>query len=212
MVLVPAGEFIMGFGESEHKVYLDPFYIDKFEVSNAMYKLCEKVGVCHTPVSPIASNYSGSQFGYHNDSKYANYPVVSVSWYSASAYCEWVGERLPTEAEWEKAASDAKITTSSNSEMEPVDSHPDGASIYRAINMFGNAPEWVSDWYQWDYNYTNSPYKNPSGPSSGTDRVVKGGSPYFSHLHPDGVSYNVAAHGGFWYQYVGFRCARDATP
>jgi len=186
---VPEGEFLMGAASSDpdaqgdekprHKVYLDAFWIDQTEVTNAMYALCVDAGVCRT------RTYSSEQL---------NHPVNFVSWVDANEYCERVGRRLPTEAEWEKAARgiDGRIYPWGNSapdstllnynneigETTEVGSYPKGASPYGAIDMAGNVSEWVNDWYDDNY-YAKSPSDNPRGPTSGTYRVHKGGA-YFA--------------------------------
>jgi formylglycine-generating enzyme required for sulfatase activity len=194
MVLVSAGEFTMGSDDDTgggygskpaHTVYLDSFYIDKYEVSNAIYKICVNAGSCLPPVNPSSFTY----YGYYGDAKYANFQVVNVSWDNASAYCKWTSGRLPSEAEWEKAArgTDERLYPWGNSfdstkanintdnfhfYLQPIDSNSDGKSVYNAFNMLGNAAEWVNDWYAYDY-YLNSPLKNPMGPDSGTERVIR---------------------------------------
>lgn len=239
MVLVPAGEFTMG-GESEpehsaerdsapaHTVYLDTFYIDKYEVSNQMYMKCVSARFCTPPVN----SHTSTQYAYYGDIKYADYPVVNVSWDNASAYCEWIGGRLPSEAEWEKAGrgidgrlypwGDTFIETKANilsGSFVPVDSFVDGASVYGAINMFGNAMEWVNDWYAEDY-YESSPLENPKGPEDGALRVVRGFvstsrgyASLFSRggTSPKGHSNSFTSNDGtFTYFYeIGFRCAKS---
>jgi len=110
LMYVPAGEFLMGSLDSDHNatadekprstVYLDTFWIDQTEVTNAQYTLCVQAGTCLAPLYD-GSNTRDSYFSY---SQYANYPVVFVTWDDAFNYCKWVDRRLPTEAEWEKAA------------------------------------------------------------------------------------------------------------
>jgi formylglycine-generating enzyme required for sulfatase activity len=219
MVLVPAGEFTMGSNEYDdekppRRVYLDAFHIDKYEVTNAQYRRFVQ-----------ATNRAAPSW-YWNDPKFngSTQPVVGVSWHDAAAYCGWAGKRLPTEAEWEKAARgtdgrkypwgeawDASRANSDDSKLgrtAPVGSYATGASPYGAQGMAGNVWEWVADWYAADY-YQRSPERNPKGPESGQYRVVRGGSWVSAPLNlrasgrlnlstsPDARGY-----------YVGFRCAR----
>jgi formylglycine-generating enzyme required for sulfatase activity len=185
-VYVPAGEFLMGSVDPEakqvieggraypeipqHTVYLHAYWIDKYEVTNAQYALCEEAGVCEPPWSP--GNYTYPK--YYGQPEFSNYPIVWVSWFQARQYCEWAGRRLPTEAEWEKAArgtdgqkypwGDEPVTgeranfcdinctrTIANAKFDdgypdtaPVGSYPAGSSPYGAMDMSGNVWEWVS--------------------------------------------------------------------
>lgn len=208
MVRVPAGEFIMGGNEGDgnerpvHTVYLDEFYIDKYEVTNAQFvEFLNAQG----NLSPEGYEYldiydpdrlinlSGGV--YIPDSGYENHPVVEISWYGARDYCKWAGKRLPTEAEWEKAArgTDARKYPWGNDSPDcnkvnfsgcvrdtaPVGSYPAGVSPYGAYDMAGNAFEWVADWFGDDY-YSVSPYSNPQGPSRGRYRVLRGGTWLFN--------------------------------
>jgi len=222
MVRLPAGEFEMGdangLGQSDeqpvHRVYLDEFFIDEHEVTNADYaKFLEATG--HEP-PPFWS--SGA---YHTGPAFANFPVVGVSWYDADAYCRWRGKRLPTEAEWEKAARagllgqtfpwgsqpatcDKANFSPCNSSSLPVKSFsPNQAGIF---DMAGNVWEWVSDWYDPDY-YSRSPYANPSGPSTGGLKVLRGGSWFTleNQLRCANRAYNNPTAKNFFD--VGFRCA-----
>ena len=186
MVYVPAGEFTMGSdkGDSDerpvHTVYLDAFYIDRTEVTNARYRACVKAEACDAP----------SNTTYYDNADYAQHPVVYVSWNDADAYCRWAGKRLPTEAEWEKAARGTDGRTYPWGEgidcdhaqydgcagkTVSVESNPKGASPYGALDMVGNVWEWLADWYNSDY-YDQSPRSNPRGPNSGEYRVLRGGS------------------------------------
>jgi formylglycine-generating enzyme required for sulfatase activity len=200
MVSVAAGEFTMGSDEGDpgekpvHTVYLDGFYIDETEVTNAQYRKCVEAGACDAPLNTT----------YYDNADYAQHPVVYVSWNDANAYCRSVGKRLPTEAEWEKAArgTDRLIYPWGNTfdgtklnfadkntnldwsdsnwddgyaDTAPVGSYPDGASPYGALDMAGNVWEWVADWYDLGY-YDQSPERNPPGPDSGEHRVLRGGS------------------------------------
>jgi len=188
---VLAGEFTMGSNGDprdkeypEHPVYLDAFWMDKVEVTNAMYEECVNSGACHLPV-PRLNPYYGKW-------AYRDLPVVYVNWYGAEKYCAWAGRRLPTEAEWEKAArgTDARIYTWGDSRPNPrlanfaetligqplsAYRYPLGASPYGILNMGGNVREWVADWFDYKY-YLNSPYKNPKGADTGTERSLRGGA------------------------------------
>ena len=226
MVYVPAGEFTMGSegGDSDerpqHKVHLNSFYIDKYEVTNVQYKVCVDAGVCNPP----ESNRSFTRDSYYGNPAYDDYPVIYISWHDADAYCRWAGGRLPTEAEWEKAArgTEARIYPWGN-EWNPskvntreagpgdttaVGSYPAGASSYGVLDMAGNVWEWCQDWYGSDY-YASSPPRDPQGPGSGSTRVVRGGSwlyyewsvraAYRRRYDPDSRNY-----------LVGFRCVSQA--
>lgn len=194
MLLVPAGEFIMGsdFGfhdeQPVHTVYLDAFYMDIYEVTNAAYAACVETGACTPP------KFTGSRqrYDYFYEPEFADYPAVYLSWFDAEAYCRWRGARLPTEAEWEKAArgTDGRRYAWGNDpptpervnyagsriwDTTPVGSYPAGISPYGLYDMTGNVYEWVSDLYGEEY-YSVSPYENPAGPETGQWRVTKGGS------------------------------------
>ena len=197
LVYVPAGEFRMGSAGSDslardnekpqHTVYLDAFWMDRTEVTNAMYALCVKAGACQPPASVKSSTRSS----YYGDSSYDNFPVIYVSWSEAAVYCTWAGRRLPTEAEWEKAArgTDGRLYPWGNASPDAnrlnfnmyvgdttaVGSYPSGASPYGALDMAGNVWEWVADRYSSTF-YSGSPASNPSGPASGAHRVLRGGS------------------------------------
>ena len=182
-----------------HTVYLDDFYIDETEVTNAQFAQFlneqgnqEEDGETWLDVSDEECRIieRGSQYRSWGD--YRDHPVLEITWYGARAYCEWVGGRLPTEAEWEKAASwdpetgdkrvypwgnewddslvnaDHPITTTGLSAVRtlPADSNSTGASPYGVMNMSGNVWEWVADWYASGY-YAVSPSQNPTGPESG---------------------------------------------
>ena len=198
MVYVPGGTFLMGSADSDklanfdekpqHSVTLDAFWMDRTEVTNAQYKKCVQAGVCK------ASEYLDSW-----DTNGDNQPVVGVSWYDAKAYCQWTGAALPTEAQWERAArgTDGRIypwgdqpATCEYAVMAeggqegcgkkpawPVGSKPKGISLYGALDMAGNVSEWVEDWYQ-EHAYSPAAQTNPTGPMTGTLKVLRGGSWY----------------------------------
>ena len=197
MVYVPEGDFEMGSdgggGDEEpvRQVFLDGFWIDKYEVSNAQYALCVAAGACSEPRLTI----SRTRKGYYGNPEYDDFPVMYVSWNDASVYCEWTGGELPTEAQWEKAArgSDGRTYPWGDGEANcsranfysnvycvgdtnAVGSYPDGASPHGTLDMAGNLWEWVSDWYgEYDPNET----KNPTGAASGETKVLRGGSWYY---------------------------------
>lgn len=231
-VYVPAGAFLMGSSDldltassdekPQHTVYLDAYWIDRTEVTNAMYSVCVQAGACQPPIS----THSHSHDSYYGDAQYADYPVVWVSWDDAQAYCKWAGRRLPTEAEWEKAArgADARVYPWGNTpptcalgnfglqngncvgDTTRVGSYPAGASPFGALDMSGNVWEWVWDWYNESY-YSNSPSQNPTGPASGSMHGIRGGSWYFD-------TPRVGATNRTWFvgpggDNLGFRCDRS---
>ena len=204
MVFVPAGEFLMGSDEGDddekpvHDVYLDAYWIDKTEVTNAQYRAFVEATSHRTPTECTWGEPTYGQAGMEN------HPVVCVLWEDAAAYCQWAGARLPTEAEWDEAArgtdgreypwGDTFDGTKLNycdancefghkdtgfddgyARTAPVGSYPAGASPYGALDMVGNVWEWVADWYASDY-YSHSPERNPKGPDAGESRVLRGGS------------------------------------
>jgi len=226
MVYVPAGEFTMGSndGSSDEKppytVYLDAFWIDRYEVTNALYKKCVEARQCSAP----SSTKSSTRDSYYGNSQYDNYPVIYVSWNDANAFCSWTGKRLPTEAEWEKAArgTDARVYPWGNTfdgakvnswdssprvgDTTEVGRYPSGASPYGALDMAGNVWEWVADWYDPGY-YANSPRNNPKGPTAGQSRVLRGGSWGNFQINVRVSSRNNDAPGNR-FNSVGFRCAQ----
>ncbi len=192
-----AGEFVMGSADSHlpntsplHTVYLDEFWIDMTEISNSMYAQCVADGACEPPV-PTSSVTRDSYYG---NPVYADYPVIYVSWHDAQNYCSWADRRLPTEAEWEKAArgTDNRIFPWGNQsgncnlgnfyvdayctgDTVEIGSYPNGVSFYGALDMGGNVWEWTSDWYDGTY-YDYSPSNNPLGPATGDGKSLRGGS------------------------------------
>jgi len=238
MIYIPEGEFIMGTSDAQIKsllrqfpdwkcswfdnekpqrrVYLDGYWIYKYEVTVAQYrKFCDETGR-KMPEKP--------KWGWQDD-----HPIVKVNYNDAVAYCNWAKVQLPTEAQWEKAArgTDGRIWPWGNQwdankcnnyetgpkKTTPVDSHPQGTSPYGVMDMVGNVWEWCADWYDKNY-YQNSPTRNPQGPSRSTlGRVLHGGSWYY-----DPVDIRVACR--YWdypdYRYgyygVGVRCTSPRFP
>ncbi len=187
LIYVPPAEFVMGnggFDAPEHSVTLAGFWIYQTEVTNRMYAQCVAVGSCEPPAQELGGPV-------YSNPEYANHPVVGVTWDQSQAYCSWAQGRLPTEAEWEKAARglDANLYPWGNDEpacdflnfayclghTSEVDAYPDSDSPYGLFDMAGNVFEWVGDWYSEAY-YNEAPLDNPTGPDSGQFRVVRGSS------------------------------------
>jgi serine/threonine-protein kinase len=225
MTLIPAGYFHLGssLGEAneapEHPVLLNAFYIDLYEVTNAQYRACVEAGGC----AAARVRDSFTHRNYRDDAAYDNFPAIGVTWDQATAYCGWAGKRLPTEAEWEFAASgpedrvwpwgntfDANLSAASANDVQPVGSYPGGVSPFGVFDMAGNVTEWVADTYDRNY-YANSPASNPFNEAGGNTRVFRGGSfdnangAFFttSRRFPNDRSFSDVD--------VGFRCAQDAT-
>ena len=242
MVFVSAGEFMMGGNPSDavdvcikfnlscplewfkneepiHQVYLDAFWIDQTEVTNVMYSKCVQDGKCNPPTS----TKSYTRADYYDNSQFDNYPVIFISWHDADTYCSWADRRLPTEAEWEKAArgTDARAYPWGNDppntdllnykhafeDTTVIGQFPKGASPYGALDMAGNVWEWTADWYGETY-YAVSPESNPPGPESGTMRVMRGGA-FGSQVHNVRSTFRFVSDPAETYAWVGFRCARD---
>lgn len=196
-VYIPAGTFRMGGMDvrrapneiPDHDVQLSAYWMDQLEVTNAMYGLCINAGSC----TPPQSFKSQRRADYFANPEFKDYPVVYVSWGQAKAYCEWTGRRLPTEAEWERAArgddfrtfpwgenkADGLLTNFNMlvGDTSRVGTYPLGASPFGILDMAGNVAEWVNDFYTFDYSTSDS-VVNPTGPatSSSFNRVVRGGS------------------------------------
>ena len=239
MVYVPAGEFLMGTSDADieyykeifplrrisrfdnerpqRTVFLDAFYIDKFEVTNQQYKqfLSE-------------TGYTPKHYLDYEPYNTPNFPAAVLEWEDAVAYANWVGKRLPTEAEWEKAArgTDGRIwpwgdewdgtKLSGNDgtglkdgykETAPIGQFPQGASPYGAHDMAGNLWEWVSDWYDPNYYRTSPPNVNPKGPETGDGHVLKGGG-WAENLDFTRCANRLGGNPGSLLR--GFRCAMDA--
>jgi formylglycine-generating enzyme required for sulfatase activity len=258
MVLVPAGEFEMGMESSQalaiceelydsssddnceknwfkgeepvHNVYLDAYYIDRYEVTNAAYRECVETGVCPRPEEK--GSYSRDE--YYGNPAYDDYPVIYVSWKDAKTYCAWRGARLPTEEEWEKAARGPDGSffpwgddfergmvnfcdgtcgldwanhdyEDGYGETAPVGSFPDGASPYGAMDMAGNVWEWVADWYD----------VYPGGDPGADERfgreyrVLRGGS-WYNYAYGVRAAFRSWGDPTFSNINSGFRCVRSA--
>lgn len=252
MVLIPAGEFQIGSNDGDddekpvHTIYVDAFYMDKYEVTNAQYKAFVDANP-EWQKDHISEKYRDSLYLFDwNANSYpegkGNYPVVNVSWYGAMAYAQWAGKRLPTEAEWEKAArgglagkrypwGDSIDLSKANygqnvGEITPVGSYP--ANGYGLFDMGGNTAEWCLDAYDSDF-YESFPRRNPfSGgnvtevASNFTDVVYN--SENFETWRvfrggawsTDSWSVQVARRGHYppsgTYPSLGFRCVKDVKP
>ena len=225
MVLIPAGEFTMGSqdGDSDerpaHKVQLNAFSIDVYEVTVGQYEEFLRSGEARVPLD----------WKTMNQSRYHKLPVANIDWADAAAYCKWAGKRLPTEAEWEKAArgTDGRLYPWGNDPptplhanygktgahnydaLVPVGTLEAGKSPYGVYDMAGNVWEWVSDWYDSDY-YKNSPQQNPEGLPTGGFKVIRGGSWNTS-------ARNLRSSDRYWdpptfrsLYFPGFRCAKNS--
>ncbi len=258
MVYIPAGPFTMGDSadvglaecrkywykpneckrdsytdeEPAHTVTLDAYYLDQYEVTNARYAECVQAQKCAAP----GETKSYTRANYYGNPQYNDYPVITVDWNQAKAYCEWRGGRLPTEAEWEKAArgTDGRTYPWGNefdgsrvnfcdknctlewanknyddgyADTAPVGSYPGGVSPYGVYDLAGNVWEWVNDWYGSGY-YGGSPATNPLGPTNGDSRVRRGGG-----LVGNPSRVRAAGRFGsapyFKNDVIGFRCARS---
>ncbi|MBI4671919.1 MAG: SUMF1/EgtB/PvdO family nonheme iron enzyme [Chloroflexi bacterium] len=226
LLLVPAGDFGMGSDnyalneKPPHRVYLDTFWIDKYLVTNARYKMCIDQGACKEHLD----KRSETREDYYDDPQFANYPVVRVSWNDAKTYCEWVHRRLLTEAQWEKAARgtdsriypwgnlfDRKLLNSAESgfgDTTPVDQYPDGESPYHAMDMLGNILQWTTDGYG---PYDASQPDNPTGQASSPFKVLRGSAFYddYSRSRTTIRNYTPPDNSG---ANIGFRCASPASP
>ncbi len=228
MVTIPAGVFKMGNQEGEgrtdewpqREIYLDEFMIDQVEVTNERYMKFVQATGHRNPPNPYGNGPLMSAKGIED------LPVVQVTWYDSKTYCAWAKKRLPTEAEWEKAArgtdgrkfpwgNDPATSKRTNFDREwsdqktlyPVGSLPGGDSPYGVKDMSGNAREWVSDWYDADY-YQHASEHNPQGPDKkGIVRSIRGGS---WHSPIGDIRASARGKGGFALQThgTGFRCAR----
>jgi formylglycine-generating enzyme required for sulfatase activity len=230
MVFIAAGIFPMGSNSEESDfdeqperiVFLNDYYIDQYEVTHKNYRRFAKMLRRKMPEIPVFEEDVRLLQGDEQ-------PVVGVTWMDAVAYCKWAGKRLPTEAEWEKAArgTDGRVfpwgqafhTTLANGRGEedgfqysaPIGRFEEGRSFYGLYDMSGNVAEWVSDWYDQFY-YKSAPLENPTGPDQPDINkvlVYRGGS-YVSNAHDMRASKRFGgAHPERGESTVGFRCARD---
>jgi serine/threonine-protein kinase len=230
MRFVPGGSFLMGNDDErrespQHEVTLNSFWIDETEVTNEQYRLCIEADVCTQPSE--AKDYD------YTDAEWANHPVVYVSWEQADAYCRWLADgmdwdvHLPTEAQWEMAASwgasdgikrrypwgeekpGPDWLNFKESDLEhtaSVGSYPQGASPYGVLDMAGNVWEWVADWYSESYYGTSDLPLDPPGPDRGSKRVIHGGG-YRSNEDEVRTTYRREAKPQDGKKDLGFRCA-----
>jgi formylglycine-generating enzyme required for sulfatase activity len=223
MVVIPAGEFLMGAEDGLqdarpiHRVYLTSYWFDKYEVTNAQYRQCIEGGGCTPPKDRQA----------FDDPQRLQHPVTNITWNQARSYCEWQGKRLPTEAEWEKAArgtdgrrypwgnsgkviknrvKNGELTAGSNG-TEPVGFQASTMSAYGVFDLIGSVSQWVKDWYAEDF-YQASPARDPQGPLRGSFRVLRGGE--WNEKPPDlRASYRGWDEMTYWGPTLGVRCADD---
>jgi len=225
MVLIPAGEFLMGMEDGLpdarplHRIYLSAYWIEQLGVTNGQYRACVDGGSCLPPKVRAA----------FDDPQLEQRPVTDVTWMQARTYCQWGGKRLPTEAEWEKAArgtdgrrypwgnSDEVIQKSrgaltegkvSANGIEPVGMPLAARSPYGVSGMIGLVSEWVKDWYAEDF-YRTSPTRDPQGPLRGSFRVLRGGS-WMERPLELRAGYRGWDEMTYWGPTLGFRCANDA--
>jgi len=205
-----------------HTVQVAAFRMDRYEVTNRRYQECVDRRSCDLP--GLLSSHLRSD--YFESPQYADYPVIFVTWKQADTFCKFAGGRLPTEAEWEKAArggtGDARIFPwgdrspdcslanmggpgSCVGDTDRVGRRPEGISPYGMMDMAGNVWEWVADWYDARY-YSHSPHANPKGPQAGSLKVMRGGC-WESGSDSLRVSCRKAELPSTWAYNVGFRCA-----
>jgi sulfatase modifying factor 1 len=223
MVLVPAGEFPMGSEQGDadeqpvHRVFLDSFYLDTFEVTNGRF------------AKFVAAIQSEPPWGFADQETpviHAEQPVRWVNWLEATGYCLWAGKRLPTEAEWEKAArgTDGRVYPWGNESptlaqavfglkegaetVSPIGNRDLGRSPYGVHDLAGNLYEWVVDWYD-EASYTPQPTIDPRGPAEGTAKVQRGGS-YLNNPYRLRAAFRTKGDPTEHAPNVGFRCAQDA--
>jgi formylglycine-generating enzyme required for sulfatase activity len=226
MVYIPAGEFTMGNDDSgdvgsrpTHKVSVGAFYIDKYEVTNEAYDACVYAVECRRPLQVG----SATRNTYFKNDVFAKYPVINVDWKMATAYCEWRGARLPTEAEWEKAArgtQDQRIYPWGDTAVDcsfanihgctgdtvPVDQYETGQSVYGVYGMSGNVWEWTSSLSKlYPYDATDG----REDPATRGERIARGGAWHAFGGNGENVRVDtrLPLDPGYGGLYVGIRCA-----
>jgi formylglycine-generating enzyme required for sulfatase activity len=220
MVLIPAGNFFMGDDEESPRraIYVDAFYLDQYEVTVARYaEFLKATGNLKKPADWPEDNLK--DFG--------NFPVIGVDWHDAESYCRWAGKRLPTEAEWEKAArgndgrkypwgddaptsSHARFAISGSNSVyrdgiSQVGNHPKGVGPFGVYDLAGNAWEWIADWYS--PSFSRAEVQNPKGPDSGTAKVLRGGG-WSDGAERITTTKRMYANPQERAEDIGFRCAR----
>lgn len=220
MAKIPAGDFRMGSqdgtGENDehprHKVWLDNYYLDKYEVTYDQFKFFyEQYG-----------QRLGFQLPHRDYGENGDKPVTGLSWYMANEYCKWAKKRLPTEAEWEKACrsgTDTDFFWGDNADPQGVEyawffkysgPHAVGGkkpNPFGLYDMVGNVFEWCSDWYDENY-YKQSPMTNPKGPESGDEKVLRGSS-WGSETNMMRSAKRSKQNPGSQDEHLGCRCAKD---
>lgn len=203
-----------------HLVFLDGFYMDKYEVSNQDYAKCVAAGDCKAP----RNNDSKTREEYYTNPDFARFPVVNVTWQDAADYCEYMGKRLPTEAEWERGArggEDGRTypwgfglpreynvnVTKVPGDTELPNSYARGISIYGIADTIGNVSEWTADWYS-DTAYEESEIEFPKGPETGTEKTVRGDS-FETPLSSMNVMNRYSKDPNAYSYDLGFRCVKD---
>lgn len=225
MRFIPAGTFMMGNDNGypaekpAHLVDLSDYYIDKYEVTNKLYKACEDAGACMS-LYGLHTSESFTRPNYYGNPEFDNYPVVQLMWADAKAYCEWRGARLPTEAEWEKAARgtdertypwgegiDCSLSNYGRGDLQSggdcnsmihdtteVGSYETDKSPYGVYDMGGNVTEWTNDFFGETY-YQSLVFSNPQGPIASSITP----DPYYSE-HPAEIPEWRVVRGGSWWK------------
>ena len=216
---ITSGNFLMGDDEGprdevpQREVLLNTYSIDKYPVTNQEYKMFVDVTGHRRPPNWTSGTYQLES---------ANHPVTNISWEDAVAYAEWIGKRLPTEAEWEKASrgtmgqtypwGDAFRKDNVNSNMDyggttPIDQFMGGESPYEVVDLCGNVQEWCEDWYYDDY-YKTAPADNPTGPTGGQYRCARGGFYAENRIGVRCASRHYSPPSTMQ-DHIGFRCAKS---